>query len=218
MPDNRFHFLKPMLLFDATWKEEEFQCITNEYPFDDLHVFIQRGDVLGPPLHAQGPSVPGPRPVIRDLQLAREILDIWGIPWSKVPEDAWSTRHIRIEGALFSLAYVRLQVTVYGGLPGDSVLFFMCPTGTSAGIATVHVEVIGEGPESPGQVVARRSSAAESQFVDWYPFKESKDLASFVDSLKRNMNVRVLGLMKTPGVKVRARCTLLGGFQDVYVG
>lgn len=189
---SKFSLTKQVHLFTATWREDELRKLPNSE-------FVQDDDTLT--------WVPTPFPP------HIKALDVWGIPWSAVPDAAWREDINYHSVSDYEVAYLRFTVSVGGGRPGDGVLFrFNSRARVESGLhAQVHVEVVGE--VEPASSLQRSSTSIAQCLIGGYYLPNPDDRAHSLAEMKAGTLVQIMGLYKQSGVSVTARCDLLGGFE-----
>lgn len=139
--------------------------------------------------------------------------DLWGIPWSAVPDSAWRTDIDLDRIGDYEVAYLRFTVSVLEGHPGDGVLFLFNQPGVAveSGLhAHVHVEVIGEAQPGLG---GRGSTSVAQVLIGGYNVARDEGREVALAQMRRSTAVRLVGIFKASGVSVEVRCDFLGGFE-----
>ncbi|MEW6743654.1 MAG: hypothetical protein AB1486_12935 [Planctomycetota bacterium] len=198
-----FELMRPIPLFDAVWDRTAMAPI----PSDDSDVHV--GDTF----EFVDVSLPFPPYKVPYPRTA----DIWGIPWSPLPESAWNP-HLKTlyrEVGRYAVAYLRLELTLYNGRPGDTMLFLFNQPGTphSAGLhARVHIQIQGAPLSSGDATEPRRTTAIEQHLIRGYPeVADMGDGAAALHWMQEVTRVRFLGLSPEEGLRLQACATLLGG-------
>ena len=208
---SNFELTKPILLFDATWKENALTRISSDDWRD------QAGDVV------TGSFV---RDMFGGIRFVDNPDDLWGIDWSAVQDAAWNEPTItssfeRI--GKYRVAYLRFIVTVLNGRAGDAMLFLFNQPNTTHGSgvhAAVHLEIgpelsettDGSGNGEPfNDRSVRRATAVEQHLIRGWDVGGYSDGQAALNWMKRVTEVRFLGLSRQSNLEVQAKCILLGG-------
>ena len=195
---SQFTLIKPIRVFDTIWTEEALTEIASDGEYVEVGETKEQ-------LPAGRAGMPWPTPLYRAT-------DIWGIEWSFIPEADWggliAESYQEIER--FSVVYLRFTVTVYNGLPGDSMLFLFNQPNTLKSRrlhAAVHVEIGPRVENTP----AHRATAVEQHLIGGWNLTQCHDGEEALKLMQSTTEVRFLGLSRQDKISVRAQCDLLGG-------
>jgi hypothetical protein len=196
-----FRRIQPVSLFKTTWEAKGLVSLKNKPGVGDV-----TREVALPPSNpsmffgARGRSVKVDR-------------DIWGADWSAVPNEDWND-DLPEEVFAFPTAYLEFQLTVSGGIPGDSILFaYNAPTHSlDSGIhsyAQLQVPSFG-GSDSSVNTSPVRSISRD--LVEGFAYAQDED--NPMEVLMSDTKISLYGVGKTDEISISAECMFLGGFAD----